>query len=76
MAITLGTVTKSPAGFTGTLKNPQCHRGSDHRPGRQDLRQQPRLPDLRRSALRDRRRLEPGRQIERRDLCEPQDRMP
>ena len=56
------------------VQDPPRHRGAHHRPGRQDLRQRPRLPGLYRTALRGRRRLEPGREVERRDLRQPQDR--
>ena len=47
MAITLGTFTQSPAGFTGSLKTLNVTAALTIVP-------------------------EPGRQIERRDLCEPQ----
>src|SRR5271170_6751234 len=48
-------------------QDPPRHCGGHHRPGRQDVRQRARSPGLCRAAPRDRRRLEPGREVERRD---------
>ena len=66
----------SMTAFCWDVQDPQRHRGANHRPGRKDLRQRSRLPGLCRAAPRDRRRLEPGREIERRDLHQSQDRRP
>ena len=63
MAITLGTFSKQDNGtFTGTLEDPQRHRGADHRPGREALPTTPRTTGLCWPAIRGWCWLEPGRQ--------------
>jgi hypothetical protein len=77
MAIILGIFTKLDSGaFTGAPQDPQRRRGIHHRPGRQAIRQRARSSGLCRTALRGRGWLEPGHEVERRDLPEPQDRDP
>ena len=77
MAITLGTFTKLDDGvFTGTLKTLNVTAALTIVPVDKTSDNGTRLPGLCRPALRDRRRLEPGREIERRDLHQPQDRGP
>jgi hypothetical protein len=76
MAITLGTFTKQNDGsFTGTLKTLNVTANLVVVPV-DKMSENARLSRLcrQRPALRGRRRLEPGRQVERRDLPEPQDR--
>ena len=75
MAITLGTFTKLDDGvFTGTLKTLNVTAALTIVPVDKMSDNAPDLPGLCRPAPRGRRRLEPGREVERRDLPEPQDR--
>ena len=77
MAITLGTFTKLDNGaFTGTLKTLNVTAALTIVPVDKMSDNAPDHRVYAGTALRGRRRLEPGREIERRDLREPQDRCP